>query len=123
MEVTLPADLRKQVEQELASSRYHSPDEKKTGRQATPDSGSATTSPISNARTSRSTGYWRKGRRSPEPTRRHSVPSASRSLCGPVLSAASARSLVPVAAVPFRAALSEAGARRRLFPRAVTRPR
>ena len=27
MEVTLPADLRKQVEQELASGRYHSPDE------------------------------------------------------------------------------------------------
>ena len=27
MEVTLPADLRKQVEQELASGRYRSPDE------------------------------------------------------------------------------------------------
>jgi Arc/MetJ-type ribon-helix-helix transcriptional regulator len=27
MEVTLPADLRKQVEQELASGRYHSSDE------------------------------------------------------------------------------------------------
>ena len=27
MEVTLPTDLRKQVEQELASGRYHSPDE------------------------------------------------------------------------------------------------
>jgi Arc/MetJ-type ribon-helix-helix transcriptional regulator len=27
MEVTLPADLRKQVEQELASGRYHSRDE------------------------------------------------------------------------------------------------
>jgi Arc/MetJ-type ribon-helix-helix transcriptional regulator len=27
MEVTLPADLRKQVEQELASGRYQSPDE------------------------------------------------------------------------------------------------
>jgi len=27
MEVTLPADLRKQVEHELASGRYHSPDE------------------------------------------------------------------------------------------------
>ena len=27
MEVTLPADLRKQVEQELASGPYHSPDE------------------------------------------------------------------------------------------------
>lgn len=27
MEVTLPADLRKQVEQELASGRYKSPDE------------------------------------------------------------------------------------------------
>lgn len=27
MEVTLPADLRTQVEQELASGRFHSPDE------------------------------------------------------------------------------------------------
>jgi Arc/MetJ-type ribon-helix-helix transcriptional regulator len=27
MDVTLPADLRKQVEQELASGRYQSPDE------------------------------------------------------------------------------------------------
>jgi Arc/MetJ-type ribon-helix-helix transcriptional regulator len=27
MDVTLPADLRKQVEQELASGRYRSPDE------------------------------------------------------------------------------------------------
>jgi Arc/MetJ-type ribon-helix-helix transcriptional regulator len=27
MEVTLPTDLRKQVEQELARGRYHSPDE------------------------------------------------------------------------------------------------
>ena len=27
MEVTLPAGLRKQVEQELASGRFHSPDE------------------------------------------------------------------------------------------------
>ena len=27
MEVTLPADLRKQVEQELASGRFQSPDE------------------------------------------------------------------------------------------------
>jgi len=27
MEVTLPADLRKQVEQEVASGRYHGPDE------------------------------------------------------------------------------------------------
>lgn len=27
MDVTLPADLRKQVEQELASDRYHSSDE------------------------------------------------------------------------------------------------
>jgi Arc/MetJ-type ribon-helix-helix transcriptional regulator len=27
MEVTLPADLRKQVEQEIASGRYHSPNE------------------------------------------------------------------------------------------------
>lgn len=27
MQVTLPADLRKQVEQELSSGRYHSPDE------------------------------------------------------------------------------------------------
>ena len=27
MEVTLPADLRRQVEQELASGRYHSSDE------------------------------------------------------------------------------------------------
>ncbi len=27
MEVTLPADLRRQVERELASGRYHSPDE------------------------------------------------------------------------------------------------
>jgi Arc/MetJ-type ribon-helix-helix transcriptional regulator len=27
MEVTLPADLRKQVEQELASGRYHGSDE------------------------------------------------------------------------------------------------
>ena len=27
MNVTLPADLRKQVEQELASGRFHSPDE------------------------------------------------------------------------------------------------
>lgn len=27
MEITLPADLRKQVEQELASGRYQSPDE------------------------------------------------------------------------------------------------
>ena len=27
MEVTLPADLRKQVEEELASGRYKSPDE------------------------------------------------------------------------------------------------
>jgi len=27
MEVTLPADLRKQVEQELANGRYHSRDE------------------------------------------------------------------------------------------------
>jgi Arc/MetJ-type ribon-helix-helix transcriptional regulator len=27
MEVTLPADLRRQVEQELASGRYQSPDE------------------------------------------------------------------------------------------------
>ena len=27
MDVTLPADLRKQVEQELASGRYHSSDE------------------------------------------------------------------------------------------------
>lgn len=27
MEVTLPADLKKQVEQELASGRYQSPDE------------------------------------------------------------------------------------------------
>jgi len=27
MEVTLPADLRKQVEQELASGRYRGPDE------------------------------------------------------------------------------------------------
>jgi len=27
LNVTLPADLRKQVEQELASGRFHSPDE------------------------------------------------------------------------------------------------
>jgi putative addiction module CopG family antidote len=27
MDITLPADLRKQVEQELASGRYHSSDE------------------------------------------------------------------------------------------------